>query len=117
MTKPTYGFSPDTIAGLVGEEGIEELLTEYQGLANQYLAMPAPALGEVVNATFYRTVHSLKAASQFVGAERVAEEALALETACKDGAVCNGAITTMATDLQLQLKDINTQITHYLRSR
>lgn len=117
MTKPTYVFSPDTVAGLVGEEGVEELLTEYQGLANQYLTMPAPALGKVVNATFYRTVHSLKAASQFIGAERVAEEALALEMECKNGAVCSVAITTMAADLQLQLKDINTQITHYLQSR
>ncbi len=117
MTKPTYMFTPSTISSLLGEQAIDELLTEYQELTKQYLTIPEPILGEAINETFYRTTHSLKAASLYIGADCIAEEAQALEAACKVSAVCNVEIHRMAVDLQLQLKEINTQITHYLRSR
>ena len=114
MVDKDYLFSPSEVIKLVGEEGVSELLFEYQTLLRQHLALPLPSLGEGITETFFRSVHSLKSSSQFIGASALSDLCLQLETECKNNEVCSGHLLSLALKVRKYVKELDGQVAGYL---
>lgn len=114
MVDKDYLFSPSEVIKLVGEEGVPELLGEYQILLRQHLALPLPSIGEEVEETFFRSVHSLKSSSQFIGASVLADLCLKLETECKQNEFCSGSLLSLSLQVRKYAKELDGQVTNYL---
>lgn len=114
MSKTDRLFSTDTVAELVGEEGVEELMAEFQRMVQCYMALDKPVVGEVISDNLRRQVHSLKSATQFVGAAQLAQSVIALDKAFKAAPLCCGEIESQLMQLEVQLLEIDQQLTDYL---
>jgi HPt (histidine-containing phosphotransfer) domain-containing protein len=71
-------------------------------------------MGEEVAETFFRSVHSLKSSSQFIGASALADLCLKLEIECKKNEVCSGSLLSLSLQVRKYAKELDGQVTGYL---
>ncbi|WP_076587770.1 hypothetical protein [Vibrio ostreicida] len=117
MTTNEETFSVSTIADLVGQEGVEEMLSEYSKLAVNFIDMPRLRIGDDISEPFYRAVHSLKSASYMVGAEKAALLSTNIVEQCQTMTLCDKETEVMVEQLHLQLCMTVEHIKHYLQSQ